>query len=240
MDKYFIFEKSLLTTSAFTFSENDLASRDILWRTDPPLGTHLASSLLYIKKEDRGERQKYKNYKLNLTSEEYGKVKIPPIGLMPGEDQPLDIYKPNGSFLDYTSLGCYWFVSSRMRFFLEEKMVSSIYHDAYIEIKGKRQIGEHYLWTPLVALDATDRIQSIFEMDDHDESVLEGVRPAEIDKIQRLVLDSSKIPNNTPFFLLGCTFKEIVLIRQDIAEEIQSLGYTGMEFKRIEDCEWMY
>jgi hypothetical protein len=242
MNNYLVFEQSLIAVSAFTYSDSDINSKDALWNAEPHLGTFLSESLLYIQDEYRDKHSKYKNYNFHLKSRDYRKVKIPPIGLMPGEGQKPAIYKPNGRLLDYIELGSgYWFVSSRMRALLEKHNIASAYWDAYIEIKHKHQPENYFLWTPLLALDAIDQDQSVFELEDsNDESILDNVSPQQIDKVQFLILDDSKIPENTPFFLLGFTSQTIALIRQDIAEEIQSLGYTGMEFKRIEDCEWMY
>jgi hypothetical protein len=242
MSGYYIFEANLSSISAYTYSKQDIASRDALWDAKPCLGTFLTKSLLYINDKYKNEHGRYGNYVSHLESKKYSEVKIPTIGLMPEEGQSVNVYKPNGNFMDYIELGSgYWFVSRQMKELLDRHEVASEFRDAYIEIKGQRQCEDYYLWTPLVALDALDKKKSIFQMESAtDQDILERVRPPKIEKVQKLVLDYSNIIDKTPFFLVGFCLPTIALIRQDIAEEIQSLGYTGMEFKRIEDCEWMY
>jgi hypothetical protein len=240
MSDYLFLDETTANVLSYSYISEDI--RDQLYESDPNIGSGmLAEFLLCVQDKYKAQHQRFENYSHLLKSLNYKSVILPRIGLMPVKDKDKKAYMPENRPLDFIKMGgAYYFVSLRLKTLIDRYEIKSAYWDAYLEMETGSRYHPYYLWSPLTALDATDREHSEFTMDNDNDSVVSGIRPAVIEKLRKLFLDRSKIPDNAPFFFLGFTSQSIPLIRQDIAEEIRSLGYTGMEFKRIEDCEWMY
>jgi hypothetical protein len=94
-------------------------------------------------------------------------------------------------------------------------------------IDHKRRIANaaYSIIHPTNPVDCIDKEQSIFEPD--------FIDPNDIDTIDKLVLDDSKIPEDRLFFRLK-GFWGITLVRRDVASAITAAGCSGIEWLELD------
>lgn len=97
---------------------------------------------------------------------------------------------------------------------------------AIIDHKGRAASKDYAIVHPVEPVDAIDREKSVFK---------EGViLPGSIESFERLVLDESRIPEDRQLFKLK-GFREITLVRRDLADALDAKKFTGLTWQRVKD-----
>jgi hypothetical protein len=97
---------------------------------------------------------------------------------------------------------------------------------AIIDHKGRAASKDYFIIHPVDLVDCIDRERSVFK---------EGViLPGSIESFERLVLDESRIPADRQLFKLR-GFREITLVRSDLADALGAGKFTGLTWQRIRD-----
>lgn len=124
-------------------------------------------------------------------------------------------------------------VSEKLKHALEEKSGAVI---EFLPVKIRNQRGrvvqEPYFIANIVGtLECVDRERSKFDTS--------SIRPDQVFTFFRLALDAAKIPPDTKLFRLK-EKSNLVIVREDLADDILRAGCDGMLFQEMEDYgrEW--
>lgn len=165
-------------------------------------------------------------------SPEYIPEPLPPVPLVPEPGMNREKCLPGGSPPDYLGFGRYNFVSPRLKAMFESHEAAVHYSDAYLSLDGETY--PYFLFAPTLGIDAMDKERSVFEEDP------DRAEPIRIRRIEKLVLDESKILSEPAVFVLAGTVKRVFLLREDIGVEFDAAGITGMDILPIAQSNWMY
>lgn len=117
-------------------------------------------------------------------------------------------------------------VSPRLQRFLEARGVESVeYLPVAIFDHKKKLAGEYFIVHPINPVDCLDVPAC--------GATFWSVDPDNIMDVERLVIDVSKIPSTRELFR-PASFFEVFLVRQELAEEIDAAGFTGITWIDID------
>jgi hypothetical protein len=156
-------------------------------------------------------------------------ISLPVIDLYLSQHTNRKRFFENGQPIDYFSFGLFMFVSDRLKNILDKFNADAFYSPATVALDDS--IHSYYLFCPKIAIDAIDYQKSTFSMKSEGDS--------KVEKIQKLLVDDSKVPSEINLFILANTYKIIRIISQGLAESLISNNITGLTVKKVEDGSWM-
>jgi Immunity protein family (Imm11) len=118
--------------------------------------------------------------------------------------------------------------SRRLKEFLEERVLQKVEYlpVTIIDHKGRTASTEYFIIHPIDPIDCLDLDQSGVRW-----SVLDD---QSIDKVERLVIDRSKIKQDRLLFRFKY-YENVVLIQREIAQSIKAAGFTGVRWVELGD-----
>lgn len=129
--------------------------------------------------------------------------------------------------------GSFRLISLELRQIFEKFEVVAFYTPAKLYL-SKSSFRSMLLWVPGLAVNSIDRSASEYQEDPESPPV------NRILSISKLVLSDSALAERPPLLQLAGTSQNIVLVRSDLCEAIESLGQPGLKFRKIQDCTWDY
>lgn len=159
-------------------------------------------------------------------------MSLPVINFYEDEHTRLDRLFVDKEFIDFFSCGLFMFISNRLKLIFEKFNVDAFYSPAAVTLNNGFFADSFYLFCPKIALDGIDYQRSnLVRKSDSD---------SRVDKIEKLVIDSSKVPSQTHLFVLANTYQKIRIISQQLADALISNNITGLTVKKVEGESWMW
>ena len=121
--------------------------------------------------------------------------------------------------------------SARLVDFLRQKALKNVEYLPVKILNHKRKLAskDYFIVHPIVPQNALDAAAS--------EPSFNDINPAEIDSVERLVLDRKKLDPKVRLFRLDAFFNP-VLIDTKLADEIKAAGFVGSYIQALEDYQF--
>lgn len=146
------------------------------------------------------------------------------VGLLPVIDLEIE---SDCEVADYFNAGPLFVVSEKLRKVLDDANASVEYHSVNLLKKGKRIDGVKYYFANLLEkIDCFDFEKSTYTVDD-----------GFIDKIERLVIDESKV-NQKTLFRLDRSYDVIIFASSNLRDAIETRKISGVKFYAPADWRW--
>lgn len=159
-------------------------------------------------------------------------MSLPIINFYEDEYTRLDRLFVGKELIDYFSCGLFMFISNRLKLVFEKFDVDAFYSPAAVTLNDGFFTDSFYLFCPKLALDSIDYQSSKF--------VRKSDTDSRVDKLEKLVIDNSKVPSQTHLFVLANTYQKVRVISQELADALISNHITGLTVKKVEDGSWMW